>query len=99
MSGVTRIMERRGRQFAKGYTHEHDLHHEPAEFVQAAASMAQAAAARIAGVTPDFSAAFWPWEGSWKEPPEDKDALLDYLADAGALIAAAIDRIGAGVRT
>lgn len=95
-SGALRIYEERERQIKeKGYTAEHDAEHAPIDFIDAARCYAFAATytygtgKRVPKWVRD-NAAYWPWdEDAWK-PSADPARNLE---KAGALIAAAIDRL------
>lgn len=95
-TGIEHIARARQRQIdVKGFTVEHDVHHHhPAEFVEAA----------IAYASPNDGISLWPWEESGFKPEVTLDDLrgipghlrhgtVNDLAKAGALIAAAIDRL------
>lgn len=77
--GLSMIGKERIRQIEqKGYTYEHDMEHLPKNFVYAAQAY----------LTRDED--LWPWESKYFKPSKD---MLRNLQKAGALIAAAIDRI------
>ena len=82
MTGAEMIAEERERQIAvKGWTAEHDDHHQDGELVAAAMVYADRA---------DPPLAEWPWG---EEPAGlGADRIRD-LTKAGALIAAEIDRL------
>jgi hypothetical protein len=77
--GLSMIGKERIRQIEqKGYSYEHDMEHLPKNFVYAA----QAYLTR--------NAELWPWESKYFKPSKN---MVRNLEKAGALIAAAIDRI------
>ena len=83
-SGSELIREERLRQITKeGWSAEHDKEHDVMEFIRAAKAYLM--------INEDFitRAGVWPWTGGSFKP---KDAIKD-LTRAGALIAAAIDRL------
>jgi hypothetical protein len=95
-TGAELIVAERQRQIEReGYTPEHDRdHHHAAEFIEAA----------IAYMSPNDGAAIWPWEPDGFKPEvthHDLAGVPGYLrhgsirdlVKAGALIAAAIDRL------
>lgn len=83
MTGVELIaQERQRQQTEKGYDAEHDAGHEVIDFVGAA----------IAYANPGEAGRHWPWNFSGFHPSKDERVNL---AKAGALIAAAIDRLEA----
>ena len=87
MRGTYLIQKERERQIVEeGYTDNHDSEHNIDEFVKAAISYAMY---DLEGSQDNYSYAWWPWEEiGWK--PKDR---LRNLVRAGALIAAAIDRL------
>lgn len=83
-SGSKLISEERSRQITKeGWSAEHDKEHDVMEFVRAAQAYLMIDKDNIT------RAGVWPWTGGFFKP---KDAIKD-LTRAGALIAAAIDRL------
>ena len=83
-SGSELIREERLRQITKeGWTQEHDKEHDVWEFVKAAQAYLMVYDADI------VRTGVWPWSGGFFKP---KNTLKD-LVRAGALIAAAIDRL------
>lgn len=87
MVGIYRINRERQNQLDKGYTPDHDSHHDANELVAAAISYAFTAMHGNSKTQPD---PLWPWgEESWS--PSDEP--IRNLEKAGALIAAAIDRL------
>ena len=83
-SGSELIKEERLRQITKeGWSAEHDKEHDVMEFVKAAQAYLMINEDNI------IRAGVWPWTGGFFKP---KDAIRD-LTRAGALIAAAIDRL------
>lgn len=77
--GLSMIGKERIRQIEqKGYSYEHDMEHLPKNFVYAAQAY----------LTRDES--LWPWESKYFKPSKN---MVRNLEKAGALIAAAIDRI------
>jgi len=85
-AGIEAIIRARLRQFTKGYTPEHDRRHTVEDLLDAAK-------AYLASVTPHAYAsdpmAYWPWPSDGFNPGTREEAL----AKAGAMIAAALDRI------
>ena len=93
MSGADLIGAERLRQVtAKGYTPEHDAEHVRGELARAGAVYALWAV-KAGGVNPYDPMKYWPPDWRFKG-----GAPLDYLAKAGALIAAEIDRLIAAGR-
>ena len=84
-TGVELISEERKRQIEKeGYSLEHDANHNVNEFTFAAM-------AYLACNFPNNAAnEMWPWELEYWKPKD----LRKNLIRAGALIAAALDRLG-----
>lgn len=83
-SGSELISEERSRQITKeGWSAEHDKEHDVMEFVRAAQAYLMIDKDNIT------RADVWPWTSGFFKP---KDAIKD-LTRAGALIAAAIDRL------
>lgn len=83
--GAVQIANERQRQIEqKGYTADHDVFHDPWELVHAA--IAYAVCASDLPLRPDT---IWPWESSTFKPEDTKANLVR----AGALLAAAIDRM------
>jgi len=83
-SGSELISEERLRQITKeGWSAEHDVEHDVMEFVRAAQAYLMIDKDNI------IRAGVWPWNVVFFKP---KDAIRD-LTRAGALIAAAIDRL------
>lgn len=77
--GLSMIGKERIRQIEqKGYSYEHDMEHLPKNFVYAAQAY----------LTRDEE--LWPWELKYFKPSKN---MVRNLEKAGALIAAAIDRI------
>lgn len=97
-SGVGLIAEERQRQIEKGFTQEHDANHEVCEYVVAA--NCYSVAANVSYSTEFFRTEEeklilesirreWPWDKESFKPTTSKRNLVK----AGALIAAAIDRL------
>ena len=83
-SGSELISEERLRQITKeGWSAEHDAEHDIMEFVKAAQAYLMIDKDNIT------RAGVWPWDVEFFKP---KNAIKD-LTRAGALIAAAIDRL------
>ena len=83
-TGAELIADERKRQVeVEGWSQEHDNQHDVMEFVQAAKAYLMIDTDYITRV------GVWPWTGGSFKP---KDTIKD-LIRAGALIAAAIDRI------
>lgn len=91
-NGVGLIAAERRRQIrGDGYTPEHDRDEDPNSLALAAAQYALPAHSRTPSAIRDDIPAQWPWmDGSWKPTPDDR--MLE-LVKAGALVAAAIDRL------
>jgi hypothetical protein len=89
-TGAELISEERNRQIeVEGYDKEHDsdeYYHDIDAFVKAAVSYA---IIDLKGSEKKYSYAWWPWDGIYWKP---KDRLRN-LVRAGALIAAAIDKL------
>ena len=87
MTGAELIKEERERQIKEeDYNATHDSFHNVDEFVKAAVSYS---IIDLKDSQENYAYAWWPWEGtSWK--PKDR---LRNLVRAGALIAAAIDKL------
>jgi hypothetical protein len=87
MTGAELIKEERERQIKEeGYNATHDSFHNVDEFVKAAVSYS---IIDLKDSQENYAYAWWPWnETSWK--PKDR---LRNLVRAGALIAAAIDKL------
>jgi len=80
--GIDRIAAERQRQIdVEGYDAEHDRQHSADDLARAAATYATG-----------LFATLWPWAPEWWNPSSDR---IRNLEKAGALIAAAIDRIQA----
>ena len=93
-TGAYCIVTERQRQINdEGYDKKHDMHHSPKEFVNAA--IAYAIYEDEAYVNCDENVTcyekLWPWEKQYFKPKDKKRNLIK----AGALIAAAIDRLNA----
>lgn len=87
MSGIGRIAERRQRQISDHhYDRAHDDEHVNGELKDAAIAYAMAADASAGDCARDY----WPWDDDIWHPDEDP---IETLANAGALIAAEIDRL------
>ena len=97
-TGVELIAEERQRQIEKGFTQEHDAKHEVWEYVVAA--NCYSVAANVSNSTEFFRTEEeklilesirheWPWDKESFKPTTS----LRNLVKAGALIAAAIDRL------
>ena len=83
-TGAELIADERKRQVeVEGWSQEHDNQHDPMEFIRAAKAYLMIDTDYITRV------GMWPWTGGSFKP---KDTIKD-LIRAGALIAAAIDRI------
>lgn len=87
MTGAELIKEERERQIKEeGYSATHDSFHNVDEFIKAAVSYS---IIDLKDSQENYAYAWWPWnETSWK--PKDR---LRNLVRAGALIAAAIDKL------
>lgn len=86
-TGAELILEERNRQIeVEGYDKEHDKNHDVDTFVKAAVSYS---IIDLKDSQENYSYAWWPWEGIYWKP---KDRLRN-LVRAGALIAAAIDKL------
>lgn len=84
-TGVSRIARERERQIAvEGYTESHDAQHDPVTLQSAALAYIHQ------------SLMYWPWEPAAFKPSADHARNLE---KAGALIAAAIDRLLARATT
>jgi hypothetical protein len=97
-TGIELIAEERQRQIEKGFTQEHDVKHEVMEFIDAANCYSVAALVSNSAKYEEkdkkiLLAAIekirWPWD---KKSFKPTTSLRD-LVKAGALIAAAIDRL------
>lgn len=95
-TGIELIAEERKRQVeVEGYDSEHDYEHNPEEFVLAALSYAESSIEYpYVRETKDISDLMndWPWDPHGYKPTK---SMIKDLVKAGALIAAAIDRINA----
>ena len=86
-TGAQLITDERNRQIEiEGYDKKHDENHDVDLFVKAAISYA---IVDLKGSEKKYSYAWWPWEEIYWKP---KDRLRK-LVRAGALIAAAIDKL------
>ncbi len=101
-TGIELIVDERQRQIdVEGYSQQHDFHHRPSDFIDAA--LAYVESAKIGVVSKEsgnndeelimyrkatFGAAFFPRGWHFKPSTDIRD-----LVKAGALIAAAIDRL------
>lgn len=83
-TGVELIAEERARQQKIGYDKTHDLRHPTEAFVNAAAAYLYAALGETSK-----GESLWPWDSLYFKPKSAKRNLVK----AGALIAAAIDRL------
>lgn len=92
MTGIGKVSMERQRQIRdKGYTHAHDAEHEPHEMMAAAECYLRDARKQDRyGISDDEVPALWPWEREAWKPSNDPSRSL---VKAGALIAAAIDRL------
>jgi hypothetical protein len=91
--GSARIAEERMRQIeVEGYDAMHDRHHTPQVLCRAA--LAYALHEDPSGLVADAAAKLWPWNKDFWKP---KDQMRN-LVRAGALIAAAIDRLHADTK-
>ena len=89
MRGDYLITKERERQICEeGWTEEHDADHHYMEFVKAAISYCIANFDNIDGAD-EHSREWWPWDQQWYKPK----TKLRNLVRAGALIAAAIDKL------
>lgn len=87
-TGIELLMDERNRQITEeGYTHEHDSQHNSQEFIGAAIAYAVAS---LRGASYSSGLKWWPWEETGFKPSMDERRNL---VKAGALIAAAIDRL------
>ena len=87
-TGVELIAEERQRQIdVEGYNDEHDKNHDVDTFVKAAISYSIVDLDEEKGG--DYVYACWPWDKTYWKPK----GRLRNLVRAGALIAAAIDRL------
>ena len=90
-AGLLAIIEERQRQIAKGWTPAHDALHDAGEIARAA--LVKLAIAALGGeVAQEIVGGLWPWEHTFGGDTSDPRKLL---AEAGALIAAELDRIAA----
>jgi len=88
MRGDYLITKERERQIVEeGWTEEHDAQHSYLEFVKAAISYCMANF-DVDGAE-DHCKAWWPWDLEWYKPK----TKIRNLVRAGALIAAAIDKL------
>lgn len=88
-TGIELIAEERQRQIDKeGYTIEHDRQHTPSELAVAASCYAYPPEYCYPGG--EIRADEWPFDEGYKPSPDNR---LRELVKAGALIAAAIDRL------
>ena len=88
-TGIELIAAERQRQIEEeGYTPEHDLFHEPNDFVEAAIAYLMVAL----GTSETGQSLWWPWDKEYFKPSDNK---IRNLEKVGALTAAAIDRINA----
>jgi len=86
-AGVARIAAERKRQIqVEGWTPEHDMQHS----FQDLATAGVCYALTVATSNKDITSMMWPWAAEWWKPSPDP---VRNLEKAGALIAAAIDRI------
>ena len=100
-NGTQLIEQERVRQIdAEGFSESHDAEHVSGELIQAALFYIQCANYKptvalgwdrsfITKIDDPFN---WPWADFKPSGTNDRDRELDYLAKAGALIAAEIDR-------
>ena len=104
-TGIELIAEERQRQIdVEGYGEQHDLHHSPRELIQAADTYLESADLTLHSKEFCSSSTWhqtnlpfyrneikrnWPWEQESFKPTTD----IRDLVKAGALIAAAIDRL------
>ena len=95
-TGIELIAEERQRQIdVEGYSEQHDSHHSPRKLIQAADTYLESADLTLR--SKEFNLPFyrieikrtWPWEQESFKPTTD----IRDLVKAGALIAAAIDRL------
>lgn len=101
MTGIEAIAKERRRQIEEeGWTAEHDAQHTPSDLAAAAACYALAPAGRDRAREPQHAATtiltlarreLWPWDEEWWKPR----TLRRDLERAGALCAAALDRLNA----
>jgi len=90
-AGLLAIIEERQRQIAKGWTPTHDALHDAGEIARAA--LVKLAIAALGGeVAQEIVGGLWPWEHTFGGDTSDPRKLL---AEAGALIAAELDRLAA----
>jgi hypothetical protein len=101
MSGIELILDERERQIdVEGFGADHDSRHVCGELIQAALYYIQCAnykptvalgsSGRFVSTMDDsFN---WPWNDFKPLGTNDRDVRINYLAKAGALIAAEIDR-------
>lgn len=98
------VVERQKQQIKKGYTLEHDAHHKPGEFLDAARAYLEFAwqsldieertgkSLTVSGKGWEsltrYAESMWPWEIEGFNVDSTEDALVK----AGAMIAAALDR-------
>ena len=88
--GVSLIMKERQRQIeVEGYDETHDSHHTPQ--VLARAAVAYALFDDEAGLLSKAGESLWPWGKEFWKPKDQKRNLIR----AGALIAAALDKLNA----
>ena len=100
MTGIELIAEERQRQIdVEGYSKQHDSQHNPSDFIYAAIAYAEAARVGVnahqLGLNETIVTAYksdmkriYPWGNSFNPSTDIRD-----LVKAGALIAAAIDRL------
>lgn len=107
-TGIELIADERKRQIeVEGYTQQHDLEHDVRELISAARAYTHSANLHILSESFNPSDSWhktnepfywnevknlWPWEEEFFKPT----TTLRDLVKAGALIAAAIDRLNAG---
>lgn len=101
-TGIELIADERARQLKKGWTEEHDDHHEDGCLAEAAACYVVAGSAGVRGADAkeEFTASMldgfsdslvsWPWDDEDWNPSSDP---MVNLVKAGSLIAAELDRL------
>ena len=89
--GAYLIQKERERQIEEeGWTEEHDKHHTTEEFIKAAiAYLMYNIDSKVTDYKYVAKVSWWPWDKQWYKPK----TKLRNLVRAGALIAAAIDKL------
>lgn len=93
-TGVNTIAQHRAAAIQRGHNIDHDRQHESGELLRAAQVYLVEARRRLGHLDDEAAAAIthvlWPWDGTLPWEKETEPVFL--LAEAGALIAAEIDR-------